>query len=493
MKKIIIWILLGLFLIGSGGMADAQVVKKTVKDTPLVIEEEEEEEEEDYDDEEEDGDFEEDDDVPNTLGEDEITVTDKQGNEELIEFPEAMTYDLDSLLNLYMSKTYLTGTNDCEMKDVNPIYPREVYIERLSRIPSVMELAYNDVVQKFIDRYTGRLRYSVSYMLGAMNFYMPVFEEALEAYQLPLELKYLPIIESALNPKAVSRVGATGLWQFMPATGKQYGLELNSLVDERRDPVKSSYAAARYLKALYKIFGDWTLVIAAYNCGPENINKAIRRARAAKGKTQEGDVLTSADKDYWHIYPYLPAETRGYVPAFIAANYIMTYYCDHNICPMTTRLPAQTDTVVVRRNVHLEQVAAVLGLDIDMLRSLNPEYRRDVVPGLTKPSVIRLPLADTGRFIDNEDSIYNYRTDELLNKRLEVTINDDVPTYTRKTTKKVTRKNSRAKRNSRVTRNKRTTARKTTTKKTTAKKKTVSKKKAPVKKKTTAKKSRRRR
>jgi len=506
MKKKLIWILLALFLIGSGGMAEAQVVNKTVKDTPVVIEEddEEDEEDEDYDDEEdEDGDIEEEegDDVVIPV-EDEITVTDKQGNEELIEFPEAMTYDLDSLLNLYMSRTYLTGTNDCEMKDVNPTYPREVYIERLSRIPSVMELAYNDVVQKFIDRYTGRLRYSVSYMLGAMNFYMPVFEEALEAYQLPLELKYLPIIESALNPKAVSRVGATGLWQFMPATGKQYGLELNSLVDERRDPVKSSYAAARYLKALHRIFGDWNLVIAAYNCGPENINKAIRRARAAKGKTQEGDVLTAADKDYWHIYPYLPAETRGYVPAFIAANYIMTYYCDHNICPMTTRLPAQTDTVMVRRNVHLEQVAAVLGLDIDMLRSLNPEYRRDVVPGLTKPSAIRLPLADTGRFIDNEDSIYNYRADELLNKRLEVTINDDVPTYTRKSTKRVTRKNSRARRNSRVTRSKRTTARKTTArrttakkttaKKTTARKKAAPKKKAPVRKKTTAKKSRRR-
>ena len=492
MKKLIL-ILLALFLIGSGGTVEAQVVNKTVKDTPVVIEEEDTEEEDEYDDEEEDGDLDEDeDDEPVILGEDEIAVTDKEGNEELIEFPEAMTYDLDSLLNLYMSKTYLTGTNDCEMKDVNPTYPREVYIERLSRIPSVMELAYNDVVQKFIDRYAGRLRYSVSYMLGAMNFYMPVFEEALEAYQLPLELKYLPIIESALNPKAVSRVGATGLWQFMPATGKQYGLELNSLVDERRDPVKSSYAAARYLKALYKIFGDWNLVIAAYNCGPENINKAIRRARAAKGKTQEGDVLTPADKDYWHIYPYLPAETRGYVPAFIAANYIMTYYCEHNICPMTTRLPAQTDTIVVRRNVHLEQVAAVLGLDIDMLRSLNPEYRRDVVPGLTKPSAIRLPLADAGRFIDNEDSIYNYRADELLNKRLEVTINDDVPTYTR-TTKKVTRKNSRAKRNSRVTRNKRTTARRTTAtkKKTTAKKKAAPKKKAPARKKTTAKKSRR--
>ena len=496
MKKLI-WILLALFLIGSGGMVEAQVVNKTVKDTPVVIEEEDEEEE-DYDDEEEDDgdlDEEEDDDVPAILGEDEITVTDKQGNEELIEFPEAMTYDLDSLLNLYMSKNYLTGTNDCEMKDVNPTYPREVYIERLSRIPSVMELAYNDVVQRFIDRYTGRLRYSVSYMLGAMNFYMPIFEEALEAYQLPLELKYLPIIESALNPKAVSRVGATGLWQFMIGTGKQYGLEVNSLVDERRDPVKSSYAAARYLKALYKIFGDWNLVIAAYNCGPENINKAIRRARAANGKTQEGDVLTPADKDYWHIYPYLPAETRGYVPAFIAANYIMTYYCEHNICPMTTRLPAQTDTIVVKRNVHLEQVAAVLGLDADMLRSLNPEYRRDIVPGLTKPSAIRLPLADAGRFIDNEDSIYNYRADELLNKRLEVTINDDVPTYTRKTTKKVSRKNSRARRNSRVTKNKRSTARKATAKKkkTAAKKrKAAPKKKAPAKKKTTAKKSRRR-
>ena len=494
MKKKLIWIILALFLIGSGGMVEAQVVNKTVKDTPVVIEEDdtEEDEDEDYDEEDEDDLDEEEDDIPAILGEDEITVTDKQGNKELVEFPEAMTYDLDSLLNLYMSKTYLTGTNDCEMKDVNPTYPREVYIERLSRIPSVMELAYNDVVQKFIDRYAGRLRYSVSYMLGAMNFYMPVFEEALEAYQLPLELKYLPIIESALNPKAVSRVGAAGLWQFMPATGKQYGLELNSLVDERRDPVKSSYAAARYLKALYRIFGDWNLVIAAYNCGPENINKAIRRYRAAKGRTQEDEAITAADKDYWQIYPYLPAETRGYVPAFIAANYIMTYYCEHNICPMTTRLPAQTDTIVVRRNVHLEQVAAVLGLDIDMLRSLNPEYRRDIVPGLTKPSAIRLPLADAGRFIDNEDSIYNYRADELLNKRLEVAINDDVPTYTRKTTKKVTRKNSRAKRNSRVTRNKRTTTRKATAKKTTTKKKVASKKKAPAKKKTTAKKSRRR-
>jgi membrane-bound lytic murein transglycosylase D len=424
MKKKLLWMLVAMLFIGNCTL-QAQT----------VIEDDEEEEE---------------DDVEMALGEDEFAVTDEEGNEEVIEFPEAMTYDLDSLLNLYMSKTYLSGDNDCEMKNVNPVYPREVFIERLSRIPSVMELAYNDVVQKFIDRYSGRLRYSVSYMLGACNFYLPIFEEALEAYQLPLELKYLPIIESALNPKAVSRAGATGLWQFMIGTGKQYGLEVNSLVDERRDPVKSSYAAARYLRDLYKIFGDWNLVIAAYNCGPENINKAIHRANASAGQPQEGENATPINKDYWHIYPYLPAETRGYVPAFIAANYIMNYYCDHNICPMTTRLPAQTDTIIVDRNVHLEQIAAVLNLDLDMLRSLNPEYRRDIVPGLTKPSAIRLPLADTGRFIDNADSIYAYRADDLLSKRTEVAINDDVPTYTTRT--KVSRRNSRATRNSRAAR-----------------------------------------
>ena len=411
-------ILAAAFLAGNTGIY-AQVVNT---DVPT---EEIEEEDEDYDDED---DEDEDDEV---LSEDEFAVTDEEGNEELIEFPEAMTYDLDSLLNLYMSKTYLGKPGDCEMKNENPTYPREVYIERLSRIPSVMELAYNNIVQRFIDRYSGRLRYSVSYLLGAANFYMPIFEEALEAYQLPLELKYLPIIESALNPKAVSRAGAAGLWQFMPGTGKQYGLDLNSLVDERRDPVKSSYAAARYLRDLYKIFGDWNLVIAAYNCGPENINKAIRRYRAAKGRTQEDETITAADKDYWQIYPYLPAETRGYVPAFIAANYIMTYYCEHNICPMTTNLPAQTDTVIVHRDVHLEQIAGVIGTNLDLLRSLNPEYRRDIVPGNTKPSPIRLPLADSGKFIDNEDSIYHYRTSELLTKRAVVDVNDDVPTFSR--------------------------------------------------------------
>ena len=375
-----------------------------------------------------------------TNDEDEITVTDQAGREEVIEFPEAMTYDLDSLLNLYMSKTYLSEDSDCNMRNVNPTYTKEEYINRLSRMPTVMEMVYNEVVQKFIDRYSGRLRHSISYMLGASNFYIPIFEEALEVYQLPLELKYLPVIESALNPKAVSRVGATGLWQFMIGTGKQYGLQVNSHVDERRDPVKSSYAAARYLRDLYKVFGDWNLVIAAYNCGPENINKAIHRAKG--------------EKDYWRIYPYLPKETRGYVPAFIAANYIMTYYSQHNICPMTTRLPAKTDTVMVSRNVHLEQVAEVVGINIDLLRSLNPMYRRDVIPGASEPLPLRLPQTEVSKFIDMEDSVYTYKVDELLSKRSEVEVRDDVPTYYKKS-KRSYRKGKRSYRKQRTSYRKR--------------------------------------
>ena len=358
----------------------------------------------------------------------EISVTDSKGNQEVIEFPEAMGYELDSLMNLYMAKTYLDEDEDCQMKDINPVFEKEVYIDRLSRIPSIIEMPYNDVVQKFIDRYSGRLRHSVSYMLGASNFYMPIFEEALETYELPLELRYMPVIESALNPTAVSRAGATGLWQFMLPTGKRYGLNVNSLVDERRDPIKSSYAAAQYLSDLYKVFGDWTLVIAAYNCGPEQVNKAIRRS--------------NGERDYWKIYPYLPKETRGYVPAFIAANYIMTYYCDHNICPMKTRLPAKTDTLMLSKNVHLEQIAAVCGVSIDELRALNPAYRRDVIPGATELSCLRLPQTEVGKFIDNEDSIYNYKSEELMAKRTEVEVNKQAASTT-SSKRSATRRRSR--------------------------------------------------
>jgi membrane-bound lytic murein transglycosylase D len=209
----------------------------------------------------------------------------------------------------------------------------------------------------------------------------------------------------------------------MLTTGKAYGLNVNTLVDERRDPVKASFAAARYLRDLYNIFGDWNLVIAAYNCGPENINKAIRRS--------------GGEKDYWKIYPYLPKETRGYVPAFIAANYVMNYYCEHNICPMKSQLPVKTDTVMVDRNVNFSQIASVCGLDISMIRALNPAYRRDIVPGATTPSPIRLPISDISTFIDRQDSIY--AAESSTDKRLEVPVEETVV----KTTTAKDRKSSR--------------------------------------------------
>ena len=284
------------------------------------------------------------------------------------------------------------------------------------------------MVRKFIDRYAVSLRRSVAYMLGASNFYMPIFEQALEANNLPLELRYLPVIESGLHPSVTSPAGASGLWQFMVESGKQYGLEINSLVDERRDPVKSSYAAAQLLKDLYKIYGDWNTVIAAYNCGPGTINKAMHRA--------------GGTTDYWEIYKYLPKETQGYVPAFIAANYIMNYYCEHNICPMRTDLPLKSDTIMVNRDVHFKQIAGVTGISVDELRTLNPQYRRDLVNGSSKPSPIRLPQEYVTQFIDHEDSIYAYDASRLITKRAEVEIaQTDVqpqpaprPTYTQSRT-----------------------------------------------------------
>ncbi|WP_434504309.1 lytic transglycosylase domain-containing protein [Prevotella sp.] len=346
----------------------------------------------------------------------EITVKNAQGKQVTIDLPEAMTQELDSLMHLYNTKNYLKPDTNCNMPDVNPVYDKAVYMKRLSMLPTVIEMPYNDVVQTFIDRYSGHLRNSVSYMLGAQNFYMPIFEEALDTYGLPLELKYLPVIESALNPCAVSRVGATGLWQFMLKTAKRYGLTVNSLVDERRDPIKSSYAAAHYLSDLYKLYGDWNLVIAAYNCGPDKINKAIHRSK---------------QNDYWQIYPYLPDETKGYVPAFIAANYIMNYYCDHNICPMTSELPEKTDTILVNKDINFEQISHVLGIDIEQIRALNPQYRHDLVNGSWRPSSLRLPALMITKFIDKEDSIYACKPEEMASKRTEVEVNNEEPVVTK--------------------------------------------------------------
>lgn len=319
---------------------------------------------------------------------------------------EGMLHSVDTQVDGWYMKKYMRVDSTLYTNEI-PVFPREVYLDRLRRLPNLIEMPYNDVVQDYIDQYTGRLRRSVSFMLGVQNFYVPIFEEALEAEGVPLELKYLPVVESAFDPMATSRVGAAGLWQFMVPTAKHYGLTVNSLLDERRDPIKSSQAAARYLKDLYKSFGDWTLAIAAYNCGRNNVLKAIKRAGGAR--------------DYWAIYPYLPRETRGYVPAFIAANYVMNYYCDHKIPPMKTIAPAETDTVTVSRNLYLAQVAAACNLDVETVQAMNPQYRAGMVPGNSQPCALRLPVQSIDRFLQLGDSIYNVApAAEVAERREEV-------------------------------------------------------------------------
>lgn len=356
------------------------------------------EEEDDEDDDEEDGD---EDDLPKSA---DIVTSDN-------DLPEGMTdREMEELLRDWAVKNYLTE-EACDPSSENPEFDKETYVERLARMQTRIEMPYNDIVRSFIDRYTNRLRRSVSLMLGASNFYNPIFEEALDSYQLPLELKYLPVIESALNPGATSRVGAAGLWQFMIATGKKYGLEVTSLIDERRDPIKASYAAAHFLKDLYSIFGDWTLCIAAYNCGPGNVTKAIKRA--------------GGSKDFWTIYPYLPRETRGYVPAFIAANYVMNYYCDHNICPVNTRLPMACDTLIITRDLNMEQVAKVTGVEIEELKALNPQYRTMLIPGNSHACTLKMSSEAVSAFLEAGDSVYTYRQNELFTKRREVNLTDN--------------------------------------------------------------------
>ena len=328
------------------------------------------------------------------------------------EMPLGMTMPIDSLLNDWKTRTNLIYDTDCTDSAVIPQFSDSIYIDRLQRMPTIMEMPYNAIVREYIDRYAVKLRNQVSVMLAANNFYMPLFEEALDAYDLPLELKYLPIIESALKPTARSRAGALGLWQFMLKTGRLYGLESNSLVDDRLDPIKATWAAARYLREMYDIYKDWHLVIAAYNCGPGNVNKAIRRAGGAT--------------DYWSIYNYLPRETRGYVPAFIAANYIMTYYCHHNICPMNTEIIPPTDTLQISRELHLQQVADLCDITIDELKSLNPQYKRNIIPGNTKPYSLRLPQTKIATFIDNQDTIYNHRAAELFKNRKTVAVSNKI-------------------------------------------------------------------
>ena len=281
-----------------------------------------------------------------------------------------------------------------------PLVGDSIYIERISRMQCPFQLTYNDIVRGFIEVYTQRQRTKMEYILGLADYYFPMFEEIFDYYCLPLELKYLAIIESALNPRAVSRAGASGMWQIMLGTGRQYKLEISTFVDERLDPVKSTYAAAALLKDLYSVYGDWTLAMAAYNCGPGNVNKAIKRSG---GKT-----------NYWDIYPYLPKETRGYVPAFIGAMYSFYYHKEHLLQPKYADVPVLCDSVMTRRELHLSQIAEVLNVPLQCLEELNPQYRRNVIPGLSKPYPVRLPSLLATRFIELEDSIANYKADLYL-------------------------------------------------------------------------------
>ncbi len=341
-----------------------------------------------------------------------------------IVYPASFETDTEKLLQNWYIQNYTVLDEEVEERPSNEATDEE-YIKRLAAIPAVIEMPYNQVVRKHIDMYVNKRRTLVEAMLGMSLYYMPIFEQALEQEGLPLELKYLPVVESALDPVAKSRVGAAGLWQFMVATAKGLGLEVNSLVDERMDPYRSSVMAAKYLKQLYSIYNDWSLAIAAYNCGPGKVNQALRRAGG------EG-------KDYWQIYAFLPKETRGYVPAFIAANYIMTYFKYHNISPGLAKKPIVIDTVQVKRRVNFNQIAQVLNMSLDELRVLNPQYRRDVIPGDIRPYTLALPSQQIYSYIMSEDSITSFNAKKYA-RRLQVEpvteqyVTDDSGEYTYET------------------------------------------------------------
>jgi membrane-bound lytic murein transglycosylase D len=314
-----------------------------------------------------------------------------------------ITRDLDSLVsNWYVKIAISNFPGEYQGDTIALQYPDSVYLQRLSKINSIIRLPYNNIIRNHIHVYTIKQRDKFSAVLGLKDYYFPMIEDVFDSYGLPAELKYMAVIESALNPNAVSRVGATGLWQFMYSTGRFYGLTINSVVDERRDPLKSTHAAAKYIKDLYNIYNDWILVIAAYNCGPGNVNKAIRRS--------------GNKKDYWEIFYRLPRETRGYIPQYIAATYAVNYYSEHNIKPLPLNIPVATDTIMVNKDIHLTQISEVMGIPLGELRALNPQYRTGLVPGSSKPQALTLPMNHLGDYIDLNDTIRGYKSDVYLNK-----------------------------------------------------------------------------
>ncbi|MDE6370083.1 MAG: transglycosylase SLT domain-containing protein [Duncaniella sp.] len=302
--------------------------------------------------------------------------------------------------NFYLKNFVIPGVDTGNSGSATPAE----YQARLTKLPTVIDLPYNSIVGSYIDMYINRKRGLVADMVALHSYYGRFFEEELLKEGMPIELEYLPVIESAINPNAVSKAGAVGLWQFMPATGKGLGMEINSLVDERRDPRISSRNAARYLKQLHDIYNDWSLAIAAYNCGPGNVNKALRRAGVEDNSVEN-------KKDFWEIYNYLTAETRGYVPAFIAANYVMNYYPQHGISPTIVKRHLTTDTVKIDKYVHFNQIAAVLNIPVEEIRMLNPQFLKDVIPGDYRPYNLTLPTQQCLSYIMSEKRILDYDRD----------------------------------------------------------------------------------
>ena len=330
----------------------------------------------------------------------EVNLDTMTGNGYTFEIPESMNANIDSLLNSWQARNMLNKL-DCEGSEQIPITDT-MYAKRLAALPTIVRMPYNNMVRACIDRYTKNGRSQVSYLLGISEYYFPIIEEEIDRLGVPHELKYLPIIESAMNPKAASRMGAKGLWQFMFTTGKLYDLKANNYIDERFDPAKSTKAALLYLKDLYDMFQNWELAIAAYNCGPGNIKKAIKRS--------------GGSTDFWKIYPWLPRETRGYLPGFIAASYIMAYYEDHGICPMEPNLPVTTDTIHINKNLHFNQIAEVCEIDIEEIRTLNPQYLKDIIPGDNETYILRLTNNSVTKFVEREDTVYKHNADKYFPK-----------------------------------------------------------------------------
>ena len=310
----------------------------------------------------------------------------------------------DSLLDILYNERHISMERyiiESDSIELVSNIPDSIYIAKIKKMNSFIPIPYNHVVRNQIIAYTEKMPTFANKILGLSKYYLPIFEEIFDYYGLPTELKAMAIIESGLNPIAVSRARAKGMWQFMYRTALQYNLHINSFVDERLDPIKSAHAAAKYLKDAYTIFGDWALAISSYNCGTGNVNKAIRRA---------------GSKDFWAIYPYLPRETRGYVPAFVGALYLLSYHKDYpNLKPDQITLPAHVDTFAIRENLHFEQISHNIGISVEALRALNPQYTHDIIPGDEREYILQLPYNYTAAFVDKQDSIYAYKDSVYFN------------------------------------------------------------------------------